>query len=512
MPRAVIDKLTGGLAPDQVNYNLPDGIFSDARNVRFRDDSAEKCKGNEAVFGSLSSTAIWANSIGDGTTSYWIYGNESVLYATDGTTHAQVSTTSYNAAINLGYTGGEFHGFAILNDAQTVPQRWQPGLSNTVRDLDNWPASTFCKVIRPFGSFIVAMRITQDAVYNPRLLRWSDAAAFGALPPSWDYTDPTNQAGITELGHSEDEIVDGLALRDNFVVYKQASTFLMQPVGGLDVFAFREVFTESGMLSENCAVSFRQNHFVLSDHDVIVHDGSSMESVADKRIRRFIFNNIESTRFDRTFVVLNRRERQIWVCFPESGNDYPNLAAVWSISDNTWHIQELGFGISYAAEGIVIGSELTFDGQVGTFDDQGGTFDEGSFTPFARRLVLWRGTAKQALQTDTGETFNGTAMSCYLERANMGLTRDVGSIKRIRRVFPKLIGTAGDTFSIRVGARSVIDGAVTYSGPHTFTIGQDYKIDCRVSGRWISLRLESSLENNWRLSGMDLEFETEGLR
>lgn len=512
MPRAVIDRLPGGLAPDQVDYNLADGVFSNSLNVRYRDDSAEKCKGNQAVFGSLSSTAIWANPIGDGVTSYWAYGNESVLYATDGTTHAQISTTSYNAPQNLGYTGGEFHGYLILNDTNIVPQRWAPGLSNKVRDLDNWPSNTYCKVIRPFGSFLVAMRVTQDGVYNPRLLRWSDTAPFGALPPSWDYTDPTNQSGITELGHTEDYIVDGKALRDSFIVYKQASTFLMTPVGGLDVFAFRELFTESGMLTENCVAAFAQNHFVLSDHDVVVHDGSSMQSIADKRIRRAIFNSINSSRFERCFVVANRRERQIYVCIPESGNDFPNLAWVWSIPDNTWHKQELGGNIAHGDEGIVIGAELTIDGLSGSIDDLGGTIDEYSFTPFARRLVMFSGLLKKAVQQDTGETLDGTAMSCTIERSNIGLTRDVGSIKTVKRVFPKVLGTAGDAFRVYVGARSAIDSAVSYQGPFSFTIGSDYKIDCRVSGRWISLRFETSVENSWRLSGFDVEFDSSGRR
>lgn len=510
--KAVIDQLDGGLAPDQVDYNLPDGVFSTARNVRFRDSSAEKCKGNSAVFGSLSATAIWANNIGDGVTSYFAYGNEAIVYATDGTTHSQISTTSYNAPINLGYTGGEFHGFQILNDTVLVPQRWAPGLSNKIRDLDNWPASTFCKVIRPFGNFLVAMRVTQDAVYNPRLLRWSDAAAFGALPSSWDYTDPTNQAGITELGHSEDYIVDGKALRDSFVVYKQASTFLMTPVGGLDVFAFRELFTESGMLTEGCVAGFAQNHFVLTDHDVIVHDGSSMQSIADKRTRRAIFSAINPDRFERCFVVPNRRERQIYLCIPESGNDFPNIAWVWSIPDNTWHVQELGGNISTGDEGIVIGSDLTIDGLVGSIDDLTGAIDEYSFTPFSRRLVMFSGLLKKAVQQDTGETLDGTTMACSLERSNMGLTRDVGSIKRVKRVFPKVIGTAGDAFLVYVGARDTIDSAVSYDGPFTFTIGTSYRIDFRVSGRYISLRFETSVTNSWRLSGFDLEFDTAGSR
>lgn len=510
--RAVIDKLSGGLAPDQVEYNLPDGLFSDGRNVRFRDDSAEKTKGNSAVFNSLSSSVIWAKPIGDGVTSYWAYGNESVVYATDGTTHAQISSASYNCPVNIGYTGGQFHGFLILNDTNVVPQRWTPGLSNKIVNLDNWPASTFCRVIRPFGDFLVAMRVTQDGVYNPRLLRWSDAATFGALPGSWDYTDPTNQAGITELGQTEDEIIDCLQLRDTNIIYKQFSTVIMQSIGGVDVFAFRELFSEAGMLAENCARGFNANHFVVTDADIVVHDGSQAQSVADKRTRRWLFNRIDTDVFQRTFVVASHREREMWVCFPESGNAWPNLALVWSWADNTFHVRELGALIAHGEEGIVIGSELTFDGLVGTFDAQVGTFDEHSFTPFSKRLVLWRGTAKQALQAETGETFNGTAMTAYIERSNIGLTRDVGSIKRIRRIFPNVIGTAGDTFRVYVGSRVAQDSALTYSGPFSFTIGTDYKIDCRVSARWLSLKFETVVTNTWRLAGFSVEFENDGFR
>jgi hypothetical protein len=513
MPKLVIDKLEGGLLPDQANYNLPEGFFSSGQNVRWRDDTIEKIAGTDAIFGSLSSTAIWASAISDGITPYWIYGNESILYATDGATHAQVSTASYNAAINLGYTGGVFHGFQILNDANVVPQRWAPGLANKVRDLENWPAMTFAKVIRPFGNFLVAMRITQDGVYNPRLLRWSDAAAFGALPSSWDYTDPTNLAGITELGHTEDEIVDGGALRDSFVVYKNGSTFLMTPIGGLDVFSFREAFTESGLLSENCFVSFGERHFVVSDHDIVVHDGSSIQSVADKRVRRQIFNSIDTGKFQRSFVVKNRRERQIWVCIPESGNDYPNIAWVWSISDNTWHLQELGGLMAYGAEGVVVGAELTFDGLSGTFDDQDQTFDEQSFTPFARRLVLWRGNAQKALQTgSTGGTFDGSPILASITRANMGLSRDVNRKKTVKRVFPKVFGPALATVNIYVGSANAIDSPVFYQGPFPYTIGSSYKIDCRISGRFFHMRMEHNDASGFRLSGFDVEFDDNGYR
>jgi hypothetical protein len=511
--RAVIDKLSGGLVQDQVDYNLPEGYFSDGRNVRFRDDSAEKVKGNEAVFGSLSVTAIWAKYIADNTgTHYWAYGNESVVYATDGTTHANISSVSYNCPADTGYTGTAFRGYLVISDTVAVPQQWNPSLSNKLQPLSAWPASTSCKVIRSFSDFLVALAITQSGTYNPRLIRWSDAAPFGALPGSWDYTDPTNQAGITELGQTSDSLIDCLALRDSNIVYKQNSTYLMQYVGGVDVFAFRQLFSQFGMLSENCGYSFGTSHLLVSDSDILIHDGSSAQSIADGRYKRWFFNSLNATQYNRVFVVGNRDENEIWICFPESGHDYPNLALAWNRTNNTFHVRELGTDIAHAEEGIVVGSSGTFDGLTGTFDEQAGQFSDYEPTPFSQRLILWNGIAKQALQADSGETLNGTPMTCYVERSNMGLTRDVGSIKRIMRVLPKVLGTLGDTFKVYIGARTAIDGTVTYYGPYNFTIGVDYKIDCRISARWLSLKFETQTTNSWRLSGFDLEFIQEGWR
>lgn len=510
--RSSIDNVTLGFAPDPVDLQLPDGFFTDSRNFRYRDAAVEKVKGQQAVFGSLSSTAIWAASIGDGVTSYWIYGNEAVLYATDGTTHAQVSTLSYNAGPDLGYTGGQFHGYQILNDSIFVPQRWQPSLSNKVRDLDNWPSSTYCKVIRPFADFLVALRLTESGVYNPRVLRWSDVAGVGALPPSWDYTDPTNLAGRTELGETEDYLIDCLPMRDVNIVYKQFSTFLMQPIGLPDVFSFRLLFSQAGLLTENCVKAFGANHFVVTADDIVVHDGAGAQSIANKRVRRWFFNAMSQARYQRSFVASDYFNKEMWVCFAESGHSFPNLALVWNWQDDSFYVRELGADMSHGANGIVIGSELTIDGLTGSFDSQTQTFDEQTFTPFSNRLVLWNAGAPAAYQAETGETLNGSTMTCYATRENIGLTRDVGSIKRVKRVLPKVIGTAGDTVSIYVGSKSTPEGTTTFSGPFAFTIGTDYKIDCRVSGRWITLKFQYAGTNTVRLAGFDVEFDSDGWR
>jgi len=510
--RASIDSVTQGFAPDPVDLQLPDGFFTDTRNFRFRDAAVEKCKGQTAVFGSLSVTPMWAASIGDGTTSYWIYGNESVLYATDGTTHSNVSSASYNAGPDIGYTGGQFHGYQILNDGVLAPQSWQPSLSNKVQALANWPASTFCKIIRPFRDQLIALRLTESGVYNPRVIRWSDIAGVGSLPGSWDYTDPTNFAGRTELGETQDYLVDCLALRNVNIVYKQFSTYLMQPIQTNDSFEFQQLFSQSGLLAENCAAAFGAQHFVVTADDIVIHDGSNLQSIADKRTKRWFFSTLNSSRYQRTFVVPDFFNQTMWVCFCQTGNDFPNLALCWDWANNSWFVRELGANMANGAAGIVIGSELTFDGQSGTFDSLTTTFDESTFTPFSTRLVLFNGTAPAAYQAESGETFAGTPMSCYATRSNIGLTRDLNSIKRIKRVFPKVIGTAGDAFSVYVGSKSTPDGTTTFSGPFNLTVGTDYKIDCRVSGRWITLKFAYGGTNTIRFAGFDLEFNHDGYR
>lgn len=507
--RTTVDQFQAGIVYDDIDFNLADGVFTDGRNVRVRSGAAEKVKGTQAAMGSLSVTPIWAEAVNDGTNAFWAYASADKIYATDGTTHTQINTASYNAGVDLGWTGGKFHGYLVLNDAVTAPQSWSPALANKVIDLANWPASTSCKVIRSFGDFLIALRVTQGGVYNPRLLRWSDAAPFGALPGSWDYTDPTNQAGITELGQTDDQLMDCLPLRDTNIIYKQFNIWLMQPVGLPDVFGFRQLFSQAGMLTENCASAFGSQHFVLTDSDIIVHDGSSAQSIGDHH-RKWLFGLISTERYNRSFVVANYREREMWICFPESGNDFPNLALVWSWAENKFHVRELGTRMVYGANGIVSGTNATFDGLTGTFDAQTNNFDDATFSPFAQRLVFWHGEGMNAFQSDITETLNGSTMTAYVERSNMHL--DIGSVKRVKRVFPKIFGTAGDVVKVYVGSRASPNSAITYSGPFNFTIGTDYKIDCRVSGRYISLKVQTQVTNTWRMSGFDVEFDADGNR
>jgi hypothetical protein len=501
-----------GFTPDPPSAELPSGAWTDARNVRFRDDAVEKCRGYTQALGELSTTAIFASPVTDGTNYFWVYGANTVMYATDGVQHANITgTISLNATDDLGFTGGAFHGFMLINDGSSIPQSWNPSLANDLVSLTAWPTIT-CKVLRPFKDFIFALRITDGGTYNPRVLRWSDRAAQGGLPLSWDFTDPTNQAGINELGQTPDQIVDALPLRDAFIIYKEFHTWIAEYIGGGDIFSFRQAFSQIGLLTESCVTAFGGSHVVLTDNDLILHNGNDAKSLLDQRSRRWLFNRISAERFRRSFLVTDHRNRTVKACFPETGANWPTLALCWNWAEDTLHVEELGGPKTYAATGIIPGTAVSFDAETTTFDDAAGTFDEETYNQFLTRVLLTDALAKKAYQDDTGEDFNGTAMQCYAERATLPFTKDFGLKKRIKRLFPKVVGTQGDVLSFYIGTREAQNDATAWHGPYNFTIGSDYKIDLRVTARMLDLRFEYSGSNTFRFHSLNIEFERDGYR
>jgi hypothetical protein len=167
---------------------------------------------------------------------------------------------------------------------------------------------------------------------------------------------------------------------------------------------------------------------------------------------------------------------------------------------------------TYATAGIIPGTAVSFDSDSGTFDAATGTFDEETYNPFLTRVLLLDSASKKAYQNDTGEDFNGVPMSVYAERTGITITKDLTALKRIKRIFPKVIGTAGDTLRFYIGSRTTIGASTSWSGPYTFTIGSDYKIDLRVTARILDMRVEYSGTNTFRLFGMDIEHERNGMR
>lgn len=498
-----------------VIYDAPawelESAWSDARNVRFRDGAAEDFGGQSEVFGTPLGQPYRVIPVSTGVEYFWVYPGVNNVWATDGTAHVDITSGTYSATDELSWNGGAFQSNLILNTGRQPPASWSPSLANTITALPNWEADVLADVIRPFRNFLFALRCTEGGVFNPRLLRHSNGATAGNLPTSWDYTDPNTDTGRVDFGQTTDSLIDCLALRDVLVIYKQNHTWAAQYVGGNDnPFIYRQVFSQVGALSQYCIAAFEGRHLVLSTDDVVVHDLNQPISIVDKRMRNWLFRQINPSRYRQCFVAPNYRDREIWICFPESGHDYPNMALVWNWSENTLQPRELGFDCPHINWGVVNPSEsTTFDSDTGTFNSATGAFDGQAFNPAITSMLMANPGATRLLQIDTSGTLSGSTFTKRIVREALPFG-DAIRFKRIKRVIPHVIGTVGETFNIYIGTRSTFEDDVTWSQPVTYTIGTDAFANFLETGRIIDIRFEYEGTQSWRLFSFDIEWEPDG--
>src|SRR3546814_12047020 len=86
------------------------------------------------------------------------------------------------------------------------------------------------------------------------MVKWSDLTGFGAGPATWDHTSPSNSAGENIINEMKVEIIDGLSLRDSFIIYAKNEVWTMDYIGGNYLFRWRKIYDKVGILHQNCLV------------------------------------------------------------------------------------------------------------------------------------------------------------------------------------------------------------------------------------------------------------------
>jgi hypothetical protein len=103
-----------------------------------------------------------------------------------------------------------------------------------------------------------------------------------------------------------------------------------------------------------------------------------------------------------------------------------------------------------------------------------------------------------------------------LERVGIDLD-DAGiplsGYKVVSRLYPQVSTPNSDgTFSFTFGAADTPNASPNYSTSVTFNALTDYKVDTRMSGRYLSYKMTSSTLKDFAFSGMDAELVVTGRR
>jgi len=503
-----------GINKDLSPYELPNDKWTGGIDVNFSNFRTNRSLGYSQVFPNLDIQPLFAMPLEVGSPVYWYYADETSIYRTEGTTQTDITRTAgaYTGTFKKGWTGNIFNGVVIMNNNTDAPQFYDTATSKML-DLTGWPTDYKTNSIRPFKNFLIALNITDDSGENfPQLVRWSDAASTGQVPSNWNSTDPASQAGTNPLADTGGIIYDGLTLGNSFMIYKSDSVWAMQFIGGANVFSFRKVFSDNGIMGLDCVTEFDGNHFVVGVDDVYVHNGTTKRSVISNKYKREFFTQINEDYIERVKCVKNNKEAEIWVYFPstDSSDGTCDKALVWDWEVDEWSIRSLG-GVTFITEGILDPQESdSWDDDTSSWDADTTSWGEGSFNPTERDLLICGYSDSKFYRANSDVLLGGDIVfTTRVERKGLDFGDNL-NYKFISRVVPHFIGEG--TVNLYIGTESRQGEGVRWSSPVTFTIDEDYKADFRESGRYIAFKIESDSSTQWNLTGYTLEYTESGER
>lgn len=499
-----------GVIGDAAPQELPPNAWSAATNMRFRDGYAERFKGSAAVFATPAVVPYFVAPFSSGASRMWVHAGLAKVYVDDGTTRTNLTPASdYTGAIDDKWVGGTLGGIMVINNGVDLPQYWGGNVAVKFAALTAWTGTWRAVSVRPFKNFLVALGITKGATSYPHMVKWSSAADPGTLPASWDETDATKDAGEQDLAETPDLLVDQLQLGDMNVIYKERSMYAMRYIGQPFIWQFQRLPGDVGALGRNCVAPVPAGHVVLAAGDLVLHAGQGPQSLLTARMRRWLFNRIDSTNFKRAFLTTNPARNEVWVCWPQGGDTACTMALVWNWVDDTFGVRELPGATCGAAGQINYAAASAWATDTGTWAADTSVWNTDEYNAMEARLIL--GGAGPALQLqDTGALFSGVAPTSLLERT--GMTFDAPDmVKTIRSLVPRVDAPAGTLLSVQVGASMDAEVAPTWGAAVPYTVGTTRKADVFATGRFMAVRIGSTDVQPWRLKSYDLDVVNRGM-
>ena len=504
----------GGLAPDQEPYDVELTQFAAGNNVQLHAGRIGKSYGYVAA----QSLAFQPTHV----QGWSVESDDSVLIGSaNGLFRLRVGAVT--DVTSLSYVGGYSNsprwqssqiGTGMLaNNGADRPQ-YMAANGTRFGDLANWPSTLRTGNLKPFLSFLVMAGYTEGAAEYPYTVRWSDEFDPTSVPGSYDITSTTNLAGENVLGGRFGKLVDALPLGGNNIIYAESGSYVMQFIGAPLVFAFRELFDDDGIINPGAVSVFENRHFVVGRNDIYVHDGSSKQSITNKRIKDTFYSELGDPRS--VFVNSDPETSEIWVCFADKNatdTRTANRAWVWNWSNNAWTSRDVP-NIRAMANGPDVSStaSATWDGLDVPWDNWSQLWSDIGAAANARTMRLYSAGYLSSKLFAHNESFaaDGTGFTAYLESSKIDLDavlqRPTERMLQILRIVPQISGVGQVTF--KIGSSNSPQGPVLWKNTKVFNIETDYKVDTRATGRYLAIRVESTAANGqWQLSGFDLDVE-----
>ena len=523
-----------GVNTDVDPFDLPLGTFTMAVNARFEDQRVSR--GPVFTYGGPLSNAVPQYVI-----SYKVLGGTSsfLIGNLDGTIHDFTPGSPQRVLTASGWTPSAYpqaatgcivNNVVYLNRSDRQPWYLTKGGAQFAV-LPNWPTSWRAQAMRSFQGQLVVLNVTQGSTQFPSMVAWSDYTVWGFYPQFWAAS-ATNAAGSNVLSDLGDPLIDGLALRNVFILYSQLETWLMTAVGVPSIFSFSRLFDNNyGMISQNCAVEVSNQHYVFGIDRIWKHDGYTPQDISSGRVKGFIFNNLVRADAAQFFVLHQPRNTEVMFCyrsidpycaFPLGATAGCNRAAVYNYRANTWYFYDLPYVTSAGFSSPQPGASYTGEGTA-SYGSVGGSYS--SYGDASKLSLYMTCSASSAVvgcfelpgsAYASGQNLPALTAPVVLYATQLDLDVVGGGLrgyKVLKSIYPEGrvdLGSSPLTFTF--SAQDYPNSQPFASAPMTFDGLALYKLDFMTAGRFMSMKVTFSDYRNFTLSGLDVDFEITGSR
>lgn len=504
----------GLIAPnDRRPYDIPPESWDAMLNCRIINDSVQVVEGitQNVNITNLTVQALDYYNSPTGDQHQYVYCDDDILSVDDGgavlsVKKAGLVTTAYPNQI---WITDQLNGIPISTNNVDAPQCFYNSggtvLPSTLsQDFPNLPSpAPRARIVVAYKNFIVMLNIVDVNAY-PNMVWWSSRAADGLMPDSWDYTDPTNESRRRTLGGNSGAIVAAKVLRDDLFIYTEYACYRMTEIGGTLVMRITKVFDKIGAFGPRTVENYGDKHIVITKSDIVTHDGNQWNSIAEDRVRRRVFEQIDKGDVNRIWASLYLDRSEVHIGIPEPITKEINYALVWQWEDEAKPWSQRSYpDARYMRELPVLETSTVDDSWDGGSDT---TWDDGPD-------IIWNaGGALGDLQPMCTSTdgylyfvdISQEPIEGQIERTDINLGGDQ-RLETAQAVYPRI--QSDNPVTITIGSSKTVEGSVTWGQSATFDPLTDYHITRFATGRRHAIRIRGQ---GFRVQGYDIEFVDAG--
>ena len=472
----------------------------------------------------LHDTGIFC-PVGPLTDGMYLFCTKTGLYSFDGKTLSQLNalTVSDPELWSIAINGG----IPVVNHPDVGAYYWYPiGHGVAMKPLPynkdkNWDPQLgkSGQIIRSHKNYMFMLNVTEVLNGKTEVIEdgyhWSHPSDINSIPPSWDETDRAFLAGIAQLGGNTGRIIDGLSMRDNFVIYSEHGINLLQESGDVFVWNRTPITSTTGPISSSCVVEVMGLHYILAPEDILVFDGNSVQSIAQEKIREYYKAFIAPDTWQTSYALKVSATKEVWFCVPGRGDAFPTRAFIYNWVEGSWAIRDLPPNVTYAtygqrSRGQTLWSSLAEMDPVPTWKTYDAPWGSDTYSPFDETVI---GAQQDGTLLDVDSQFVGSdslqGPMTFIQRDNFPL-ETLAEFTTIVAAYPKIEGV-GD-LKITLGSQDYPNAPIRWRPPVTFRPGKQRKIDVRTTGALHAFRVESIGSGQFTMSGIDFEYAPAGRR